>query len=403
MKDGDLLRVLLISFSYPPVLGGLQTVTHTLARQLLTQGHAVQVVTNRYPRSLPHSEKLDSVSVERLLFLWPELDYLRKHRMDLFLASWFYGPTTLLRLVRLLRSFCPDVVNVHFPDAQTPYVLWLRRRFDFRLVVSLHGDEVLRWGKDEGRTTEDERRRTKDERGLGQLRAVLREADAVTACSGYLLGRAVELEVSIAGKGHVIHNGVDVERFRNSTPYQRARPYIFAYGRFTHKKGFDLLLQAFSQLTADVPPVDLILAGDGEERASLEKQAQHLGLADRVFFYGRAQPQEIVRLLNGSLFVVVPSREEPFGIVALEALAAGKPVLATRVGGLPEILSSLDGRGAALAHPTVGGLAQGLGQWLERRDELSAWGEENQQRAAQFMWERMVEKYLRVYSPGDVL
>ena len=384
------MHLLLMASSYPPVLGGLQTVTHTLARHLIAQGHAVQVVTNRYPRALPRREELDGVPVERLLFLWPELGYLRRRRFDLFLASWFYGPATLLRLATTMHFFRPDVVNVHFPDGQIPYVLWLRRRFPFHLVVSLHGDEVLRW-TDDGRPT------TSDQRGLRRLRAILQMADGVTACSGWLLGKAVELEPSVAVKGRVIHNGVDLERFQDRTPYRYHRPFILVYGRLTRKKGFDMLLEAFAQAQTLAPDVDLILAGSGEEEMALRRQAQRLGLADRVHFFGRATSEQVVHLLNGCRFLVVPSREEPFGIVALEALAAGKPVLATRVGGLPEILEPVAGGGAVLVEPTVAGLAEGLRACLDRLDETPDWGAGNRQRAAWFTWERMVELYLEVY------
>src|SRR5262249_6683038 len=120
--------------------------------------------------------------------------------------------------------------------------------------------------------------------------------------------------------------------------YPHRRSYILAFGRLIYKKGFDLLLTAFAQIAPRYQEVDLILAGEGEERDALRAQAQQSGLEGRVHFFGRATPEEVVRLLNGCLFVAVPSRIEPFGIVALEALAAGKRVLATRVGGLGELL-----------------------------------------------------------------
>src|SRR5215470_14146655 len=120
------MRILLVPSTYPPVLGGVQTVTHNLAKHLLQRGHEVQVVTNRYPRSLPAQETLDGISVRRLLFLLPDLDSLRRRRADLFLASFYFYPLSLWRLRSLMRSFRPDVVNVHFPAQQTQFVLALR-------------------------------------------------------------------------------------------------------------------------------------------------------------------------------------------------------------------------------------------------------------------------------------
>jgi len=391
------MRILLISSSYPPVLGGLQTVAHTLAQLLIRRGHDVVVVTNRYPRSLPAKEVLDGVPVRRLLFLYPRLRYFQARRPDLFLAGFYFFPLSLFHLSQLVKAFKPDVVNVHYPDSQNLFVLWLRRRYPFRLVVSLHGYEVEGF----------DRATSWDRRLLQQL---LQEADVVTACSQYLLDRATSIEPSGAAKGRAIHNGIDPARFEDCTPHRHPRPYILAYGRLTYQKGFDLLLQAFRQVAPFHPKVDLIIAGNGEERTALETLCRQLGLNDRVAFYGRATPQEVVALLNGSEFVVVPSRWEPFGIVALEAMAAGKPVLATRVGGLPEFLADggrwtmddgpwtrEDRHGTMLVEPTVEGLVTGLAEWLKRRDEVKALGEQNRERAAEHTWEQVVERYLEVY------
>lgn len=391
------MRILLLPNSYPPRLGGLETVSHTLAQQLIGGGHQVQVITQRHPRTLPAQETIDGIPVQRWLLLEPDVADLQRGRPDLFFASLLLRPLARWRMARQFRILPPEVVNVHFPDHQTPLVLWLRKRHPFRLVVSLHGHEVLRWfHKDDPSTSSGQRRRgTNNQRELGQLRGILQEADAVTACSGWLLNKAIELEPSVAAKGHIIHNGVDLERFQEHTPYRHPRPYILAYGRFTHKKGFDLLLDAFARVSQAMSKVDLLLAGDGEERKALEQQAEFLGIGDRVHFFGRATPQEIVYLLNGCGLAVIPSKEEPFGIVALEALAAGKPVLATQVGGLPEVLGN--GDGVVLVEPTVEGLAAGLRGWLIRLDERQQWGEQNRDRAAHFTWDRMTDAYLRVY------
>jgi glycosyltransferase involved in cell wall biosynthesis len=266
-----------------------------------------------------------------------------------------------------MRSFRPRVVNVHFPHHQIRFVLGLRRQFEFRLVVSLHGHDIETVGNGSVATK--------------RLQSILREADAVTACSQHLLDQAIRVEPSIAGKGQVIHNGVDPERFTNKGFHFHPRPYLFAFGRLTHKKGFDMLLEAFAQAQAAVQDTDLIIAGEGEELNALSLQAERLGLAGRVHLRGRATPEEVVRLLNGALFVVVPSRSEPFGIVALEALAAGKPLLATSTGGLAEFLNEFTGDKAnveqsqnllfgsapvvTLVEPKVDELASGLRQMFD--------------------------------------
>src|SRR5215470_4235951 len=314
------MRILLVPSTYPPALGGVQTVTHNLAKHLVQRGHEVQVVTNRYPRSLPAQETLDGISVRRLLFLVPNLNSLRQRRGDLFLASFYFYPLSLWGLRNLISTFRPDVVNVHFPSHQTHFVLALRQWFDFRLVVSLHGNDIDRVTLN-GSISNN---KTQDSVATRRLQLVLSEADAVTACSKALIDKAIRLEPSIAKKGQVINNGIDLQRFLDKASYPHPRPYALAFGRLTHQKGFDMLLEAFAQAESESRGVDLIIAGEGEQHNALTQRAKQLGLTSRVHFLGRATPEKVVRLLNGSSFVVVPSRSESFGIAALESLAAGK-------------------------------------------------------------------------------
>ncbi len=328
------MKALLISASYHPVLGGLQTVTRQLARSLSENGHEVKVVTNRYPRSLPALETVDGIGVERWPFLYPCLDALRHRRLDLALAGAYYNPAAVFRFARLAARFNPDVVNVHFPEARLGFVLRVRRHFPFRLVVSLHGDEIERWFKN------TEARPPQARRSLDRLREFLRSADAVTACSQYLLNRASALEPSISGKAQVVYNGFDGSRFADRRAFSHPRPYVLAYGRHTRIKGFDLLLRAFALLAERVPHMDLILAGDGEQHQELIAMRDTLGLRDRVSLCGRAKPEEIIHLLNGCRLVVIPSRSETFGIAAMEAISSGCPLVATRVGGLPEVVAA---------------------------------------------------------------
>jgi len=378
------MRVLLLPASYAPVVGGLQTVVQALARALDQKGHDVRVVTNKYPRSLPKREQVDGINVRRLHFLDPRLDDVKRSRPDLFLAALYFLPATRFQLERIVRTFRPDIINVHYPDAQIPFVLPLRNHFDFRLAVSLHGYDIERYSGD-GMANDRER---------NKFVALLRQADVVTACSDYLLGQVRQLEPSVTNKARVVANGIDPSRFVVKQKHQHPRPYVLAAGRLTHAKGFDLLLTAFSQLNGRTRQTDLIIAGDGELRETLLQRVRELGLADRVHFFGQATPDEIVRLLNGSLFTVVPSRQEAFGVAALEAMAAGKPVLATRVGGLPEFVV---GSANKLVEPSIEGLKNGLTDWLERDDAPASLGSQNRALAANYTWERTAEEYLQAY------
>jgi len=401
------MRILLATQSYPPVLGGLQTTVHALAHELVRQGHAVHVLTSRHPRTLPSVETDQGVPVRRMFFLKPKLHYLRSRRPDLYVASLGLYPSALLQLGRLFETFRPDVVNLHFPDAQVPFMLKMRKKFSFRLVVSLHGHDVERFC---------DRAHAKDcdsrARACLQLAKLLREADAVTACSQQILDRASQIEATVARKGLAIYNGVDPERFLKWDPYVWPRPYVLACGRLAHVKGLDLLLDAYAQLAASWQSADILIAGDGEEGQSLAQRARQLGIEAKVHFLGRVSPAEVVRLLQGCRFVVVPSRAEALGIVMLEALAAGKRVLATRVGGMAEFLArSATGDGAMpgasadhavrLVEPSVSELASGLRDWLAVHQDGTEEGFENDV-LREFSWSRVARRYESVLN-GETL
>jgi glycosyltransferase involved in cell wall biosynthesis len=379
------MRVLLMPASYPPVLGGLQTTVHALARQLINNNHRVAVVTNHYPCTQPQHEMLEGVDVRRWLLMVPNRDYLQHARPDLFVAACAAFPLGITRLARLVQQFRPNVVNVHFPDAQVPFVIWLRRHFAFRLVVSLHGDEVDRWFPD----LMTHRASPK----LRWLRSLLGMSDAVTACSRFMLDRAIQIEPSVASKGFVIHNGVDLQRFETTTSHIHPRPYILAFGRLTYKKGFDLLLQAYAHLPAEQRTVDLLLVGEGEQRDALLALTHQLGIEKHVRILKRAPSEEIVRLLNGCQFAVMPSRQEPFGITALEVLAAGKPLLATRVGGIPEFVPQPPN---LLVEPSVGALHAGLLVMLSQVGQTSNKLQVNREAAGKYTWQTALLAYTNV-------
>jgi glycosyltransferase involved in cell wall biosynthesis len=384
------LKILILSASYPPVLGGLQTVVQALAQNLQQRGHDIRVVTNRYPRSLPSSEEINGINVLRLLFLKPEFQYLFTGRLDLFAASFYYHPAAQLALNQLIQDFQPDVVNLHFPDVLIPFVLKLREKFHFRLVVSIHGDDVLRWFDEQG--IDLSLTKQKDV-GYRRLQLILQQADVVTACSQALLYKAMKISPEIMAKSQAIQNGVDFHRFIDkSVYYYHLRPYILAYGRLVYRKGFDLLLDAFLQFSLNHPDIDLILAGEGEQFLELKAMCAQKGISDRILFFGRAGSQMVVHLLNGCIFAVFPSRQEPFGIVALEALAAGKPVLATKVGGMAELLTQYP-EYAHMVEPNVDALADGLEEMLR---VLPSFASLPRLSLDQYSWENVAEQYEKI-------
>lgn len=375
------MRILLIASRYLPHRGGLESVVYHLAREFRQQGHTVQIVTNRYPRTLPAQEEMDGVQVTRLHFLLPDLKYLRNSRFDLWLAGLWVRFYTVQALRRIIHEFQPDIINNHYLNEVAEFTSLANHSPIIPWAISLHGGDV------DGEPLFG--RKNKE-----RFCRLSQQANGLTACSNFLAIQAQTLDPVLKDKIKVIHNGVDAERFANAKPYPADCPYILAVGQLSSHKGFDLLIEAFAQTAGKYPQVQLWIAGDGAQRAELEMLIHEKELVRRVQLLGKVDEAAVASLMAGCLFVVMPSRREPFGIVALEGMASGKPVLASPVGGLPEFLPVPPNR---LVVSEVADWAVALDEWLALalRGKLKANG--NIEEARRHDWNRVAGQYLQVY------
>lgn len=169
----------------------------------------------------------------------------------------------------------------------------------------------------------------------------------------------------------VLHNAVDLARpmamdtglprVRDSAGMPGDSRFIVAIGRFSPEKGLDVLLEAFALLVGQIADVHLVLVGDGQEKQALQEQTSRLGLTQKVHFAGFSEtPGNYVAEAD---VVALPSRSEGIPNVVLEAMAMGKPVVATTVGGVPEIIEDgVSGRLVPPEQPVL--LARGLADVL---------------------------------------
>jgi glycogen synthase len=221
------------------------------------------------------------------------------------------------------------------------------------------------------------------------FRSVLRRAEVVTACSRYLLDQALRIEPSTKQEALVIHNGIDQPSDAGAVETTGG---VFAAGRMVPKKGFDVLLRAHAK---DPSRSQLTLIGEGPERERLEQLARTLGMNGEVRFRGNQDHAQVMEEMAAAEVVAIPSLQEPFGLVALEAMILGKPIVASRVGGLPEVLEGTD---ALLVTP---GDANELSVTIDKvrarlRDDPN-FGGRNRELAQRFSARQMVDCYLQAY------
>jgi glycosyltransferase involved in cell wall biosynthesis len=168
-------------------------------------------------------------------------------------------------------------------------------------------------------------------------------ADAVVAPSRAFLADVLSVFPLTRDRAVAIHNGVDIDelnRIDENASVEQVRPYLLTIASHNEKKALDVLLRAFSKISKRHTDLRLLLVGDGPLRSQNEALAHALSVANSVDFLGSRSRAEVGRLLRNCLLFVLPSRSEPFGIAVAEALACGRPVVASSVGGIQEIIEN---------------------------------------------------------------
>ncbi|WP_373766302.1 glycosyltransferase [Glaesserella sp.] len=191
----------------------------------------------------------------------------------------------------------------------------------------------------------------------------------------------------------VIPNLLD-EFFVSNYQVKDKKNQICAVGFLHEKKGFDILISAFALIHQDYPNLKLCIGGDGAQRQRLMQLIEQLNLQEKVMLLGRLSRSEVCYLMQESLFYVVSSHIETFGVVAIEALSQGLPVVSTRCGGTESIL--VEGDGIFVDVNSVEALAKGMIELLEKYDDYDV--ESIRRRCVErFAEKAFVEKMERVY------
>jgi glycogen(starch) synthase len=367
-------RVALIASSYAPHVGGVETHVARVASELRARGTAVEVWS--VDRGAPPSEN-EPIPVRYLATPLPARSLRSAARFGV------RAPAAWTAWGRAVREFRPNILHVHCFGPNGVYAQALHRRFGTALVVTSHGETLA---DDTGAFSRSALLRA-------ELRRALSNADIVTAPSEFVLA---DLRANYGlGEGRIVPNGVDFDVApTGSMPIDR--PYFFAVGRLGHMKGFDLLIDAFAAARLD-PAIDLVIAGDGAERTELEARIVRRGLQGRVRLHGWMDTAEVAAAMSSALAVVVPSRAEAFGIVALEAWRSGAPLIMTDRGGAREFIR--DGVDGMLVDPTdTGALAGMLERVIADADARSALVAAGRDRVADFSWARVADAYGDIYA-----
>lgn len=297
------MRVLQVTPRYPPRVGGVEAHVSALATHLRDRNHEVTVVATDRRETEPGRERRDGVEIRRLRSLAPNES--------------FHLTPGLATTVRRLASEA-DVVHAHNYHS-LPLTVAAFAVSDTPVVVTLHyhgtgstrlSDVFLRAFRPVG------------------ARALAR-TDARICVSEWERAR---FRRDFGLDADLIPNGLDVDRFAAATPTDRERPYVLCVGRLTPYKGIEHVVEAMARLS----DLDLLVAGDGEDRDRLERIAERAGVADRVTFLGYVADEDLPGLYAGAAAYASLSTVEAYGMTVAEALATGTPCVVREAGALTE-------------------------------------------------------------------
>jgi glycogen(starch) synthase len=379
------MKIALFPSAFHPHFGGVEELARQLAHQLKRTGHDPSVFTNRWPKDLPAFEMFEGLPLHRYVFRVPEREWRQ------MLTSLVFTAATLRKVYAAIAADRADVIHIQCISSNSYYAVRARRRLKLPLVVTLQGELTM----DAGGLFQ------KSRFAQSLLRTALDEADVITGCSGKTLADAEKFYGKPFGdRARVIFNAATGDDFDRAEPYSHGRPYILAIGRVVPQKGFDVLIRAFAK--AGISDHDLLIVGDGTERAGLEQMASELNVREAVHFLGRAERPKVASLFRGASFFALPSRsDEGLPVVCSEAMAAGKAIVATRSGGVPEAV--LDGvSGLIVEREDVEGLSLALARLSSDaalRQKCAAAGK---CRARDFSWPVVTEQYVEAYREASL-
>jgi glycogen(starch) synthase len=362
------MRVLYWSPLFWPYIGGLENFAAQLVPALRQRGHEILVATSHDYLELPDAEEFKGIQIRRFHFR----DALGESRLDRLME--------LRREVTLLkREFAPSLihVNANFSPADFFHAL-TAHSYPAPTVITLHNQ----WNE--------------ERKGIDSTAQAMRQADWVTCVSQASLFQARKVLPEIADRSSVIYNGLELPVMA-PTPLPWEPPRLLCLGRLSREKGFDLALMAFATVSKCFPTIRMMIAGDGPERNALEFQSARLGLTSKVNFLGWVSPDGVPALINSATIVILPSRSEGLPLVIGEAGYMGRPIVAARVGGLPEILLHQK-TGMLVDKDDSGGLGEAIAFLLRQPKIAVEMGQKARARALElFGFTSFVDAYDALY------
>jgi len=362
------VRILYWSPVFWPQIGGVEVIASRFLPTMQARGHQFTVIAALGSLDVPAVTAYRGTPVHRFP-LWTAI------------AARDLGQIAAIQqqIAAIKRAFSPELVHLNFYPPSLFFHARTARIAPAPVLLSLRGAPP---------------RELQQEDTL--VRRAFDAATWITAVSRSVLHAAHQAAPRIVHRSSVIYNGLPMPPVA-PLALPMDPPRLLCLGRLVPEKGIDLAVAALGRLVHRFPRLELVIAGDGPERPTLEEQAITLGLRHLVDFRGWVAPDEVPHLMNTATLVVVPSRWEGLPGVAIQAGQMARPVVGARIWGLPEIVAH--GETGLLTEPDDSdGLAEAITALLDHPEQATRMGQCARRRVENlFGWDRYVDAYDALY------
>lgn len=310
------MKILVLNYEFPPLGGGASPVSYEITKGYVKMGHEVDVITMAY-KNLPKFEIIDGIKINRVPCLRRKKDICHPWEQLSYLIS------AKIFLKKHVKKTKYDICHCHFIIPTGPLALWLKKIYGIPYIITAHGSDVLGYNK---------RFKYLYPLLIKPWKRIIKEAKVITTPSMFLQKEIAK--ISTDGIFKIIPNCIDTAKFK---PLSKEK-YILCVSRLFINKGIQDLLKALYKINLNGWKVKIV--GTGPYEKKLFRLRKNYGLEKHVEFLGWVdnKSDKIKELYGHASIFVQPSHFENMSMVLLEALASGCHVLATNVGGNPEII-----------------------------------------------------------------
>ncbi len=400
------MHIAMLSAEYPPRWGGMGSTVFHLSSALVSRGHQVTVITrNGGGNDIPFIDGIEVISVGWLKL---PMEFTRS-----------YGRSALRALKVLNKSKPVDIVHLH-----CPMISWNKKQFEdckrniAPIVSSLHGSWL---GEKDGLVTATQKKEAAVWVNPNDLAILLTAKHYANFENAAITYSDVCVANSEATKQdflsrystpenwdcEVIHWGVDTEMFTpsESIDFELRKHFgcneegvlLLAVGRLAARKGYGSLLQAFAIVNSRIPQSRLVIVGRGHLRGRLLNQAKKLGISSSVYIESSMSFLELASLFRNADLTVYPSYYEGQGLIPLESMSSGTPVVTVDHGPLPEMVDSTVG--ALFTMGDINSMASVILEEIKNKDDLKRKGIEGRKRVIErFTYEIDADNFIKIYN-----